>query len=82
MYNLQYKDYQFVKLFSNKVIKEIARIFKWPILSILKPDTENYILKYYNARSSVNKLDLHIDTYMPFLKVTKPIWCNLFFTRW
>ena len=67
VYNLQYKDYQFVKLFSNKLIKEIAKNFlNDPFYQFLKPDTENYILKYYNARSSVNKLDLHIDTYMPF----------------
>ena len=73
MYNLQYKDYQFVKLFSNKVIKEIAKNFlNDPFYQFLKPDTENYILKYYNARSSVNKLDLHIDT-ICLLKVTKPI---------
>ena len=67
VYNLQYKDYQFVKLFSNKVIREIAKNFlNDPFYQFLKPNVENYILKYYNARSSVNKLDLHIDTYMPF----------------
>lgn len=67
VYNLQYKDYEFIKLFDKKIIKDIAKHFlNDPYYQFLKPDKPNYILKYYNARSSVNKLDLHIDTYMPF----------------
>ena len=27
----------------------------------------NYILSYYNARSSGDKLDLHIDSHLPYL---------------
>ena len=39
VYNLQYKDYQFVKLFSNKVIKEIAKNFlNDPFYQFLKPN--------------------------------------------
>ena len=67
VYNLQYKDYEFIKIFNKKVIQDIAKYFlNDPFYQFLKPDKPNYILKYYNARSSVNKLDLHIDTYMPF----------------
>tara|TARA_Y200000002_G_scaffold383290_1_gene404914 strand:- start:2559 stop:3344 length:786 start_codon:yes stop_codon:yes gene_type:complete len=67
VYNLQYKDYEFVKIFSKTIITKIAKHFlNDPFYQFLNNDKPNYILKYYNARSSVNKLDLHIDSYMPF----------------
>jgi ectoine hydroxylase-related dioxygenase (phytanoyl-CoA dioxygenase family) len=67
VYNLQYKSHEFVKIFSKKIITDIAMFFlNDPFYQFLEPKKPNYILKYYNARSSINKLDLHIDTYMPF----------------
>ncbi len=67
VYNLQNKDYEFIKIFSNKTISSIAKYFlNDPYYQFLDTKEPNYILKYYNARSSINKLDLHIDTYMPF----------------
>lgn len=67
VYNLQYKSYDFIKIFSKKILVEIAKYFlNDPFYQLLSSDKPNYILKYYNARSSVNKLDLHIDSYMPF----------------
>ncbi len=67
VYNLQNKDYEFIKIFSHKKIIKIAKHFlNDPYYQFLDQKHPNYILKYYNARSSVNKLDLHIDTYIPF----------------
>ena len=67
VYNLQNKDYSFIKILSKKIVVSIAKYFlNDPYYQFLPDDKPNYILKYYNARSSVNKLDLHIDTYMPF----------------
>ena len=67
VYNLQYKSHEFIKIFSKKIITDIAKFFlNDPFYQFLKPKEPNYILKYYNARSSINKLDLHIDTYIPF----------------
>ena len=36
-----------------------------PYYRFLPPDTPNYILNYYNARSSGLALDLHIDSQVP-----------------
>lgn len=67
VYNLQNKDYFFIKIFSKKIIVDIAKYFlNDPYYQFLPKEKPNYILKYYNARSSINKLDLHIDSYMPF----------------
>ena len=67
VYNLQYKNFEFIKIFSKKIITDIAKFFlNDPFYQFLRPQNPNYILKYFNARSSINKLDLHIDTYMPF----------------
>jgi len=38
-----------------------------PYYRFLPQDKPNYILGYYNARSSGDKLELHIDSNMPFL---------------
>ena len=37
-----------------------------PFYRFLPPDKPNYVLQYYNARSSGQKLDLHIDSHIPF----------------
>jgi ectoine hydroxylase-related dioxygenase (phytanoyl-CoA dioxygenase family) len=67
VYNLQNKNYYFIKILSKKVIENIAKYFlNDPYYQFLPDNKPNYILKYYNARSSINKLDLHIDSYMPF----------------
>ena len=67
VYNLQNKNYSFIKILSKKIIVNIAKYFlNDPFYQFLPKNKPNYILKYYNARSSINKLDLHIDAYMPF----------------
>ncbi len=68
VYHIQNKDKKFIDLISSDVISKIAmqklndRYFRW------LPETDpNYILHYYNARSGGSHLDLHIDTFIPFL---------------
>jgi len=68
LYNLQNKDYKFIKILTNKKILKIAKYFlndeTYKFLSKEKP---NFIINYFNARSSGNKLDLHIDSWIPYL---------------
>ena len=67
LYNLQNKDYFFIKLLNNKRILKIAKYFLndnyYRFLPEQKP---NFIINYFNARSSGNKLDLHIDSWIPY----------------
>jgi hypothetical protein len=66
VYNLQNKDVAFIRILSNPAIRNILMTFlNDPYYRFLPPDKPNYILSYYNARSSGNKLDLHIDSYIP-----------------
>lgn len=66
LYNLQNKDKYFVDLISGGFIADICKEkLNDPYYRFL-PETEgNYILSYYNARSSGQPLDLHIDAYIP-----------------
>lgn len=68
IYNLQNKDVKFVKLLSSPDIVEVCKHFLqdkyFRLLSKARP---NFILNYYNARSSGSKLDLHIDSHIPYL---------------
>lgn len=68
LYNLQNKDYKFINILTNKKILKIAKYFlndeTYKFLPSKKP---NYIINYFNARSSGNKLDLHIDSWIPYL---------------
>lgn len=67
LYNLQNKDFNFIKLITSKKTLEIAKYFlNDPYYKFLPPHRPNFILKYFNARSSGSELDLHIDTCMPF----------------
>jgi ectoine hydroxylase-related dioxygenase (phytanoyl-CoA dioxygenase family) len=68
LYNLQNKDHKFIKILTNKKILKIAKYFlndeTYKFLPSKKP---NFIINYFNARSSGNKLDLHIDSWIPYL---------------
>ena len=67
VYNLQGKDKSFVELLDSPFLKSIfIPMLNDPFYRFLPPEAPNYILSYYNARSSGEKLDLHIDTYIPF----------------
>lgn len=67
VYNLQNKDTRFIELIS---LPELHRILmpklNDPYYRFLPQDVPNYYLHYYNARSSGQKLDLHIDSHVPF----------------
>lgn len=66
VYNLQNKDKAFIDLLSMPVVKSILMSkLNDPFYRFLPTDKPNYILNYYNARSSGQKLDLHIDSYVP-----------------
>lgn len=67
VYNLQNKDFNFIKLLSGKIITEIGKCFlNDKYYRFLPKDKANFILNYFNARSSGKKLDLHIDSFIPF----------------
>ena len=68
LYNLQNKDYNFIKILSDNRVVLIAKHFlNDPYYRFLKKNKPNYILNYFNARSSGKELDLHIDSWMPYL---------------
>ena len=66
IYNLQNKDIIFIKLFMDSFIRNILmKKLNDPFYRFLPEGVPNYILNYYNARSSGNALDLHIDSHVP-----------------
>lgn len=67
LYNLQNKNFAFIKLISKKKILDIAKYFlNDPYYRFIKKTKPNFNLLYYNARSSGKELPLHIDCYLPF----------------
>ena len=68
IYNLQNKDIKFINLLSSPEIKNICKYFlQDKYFRFISQKRPNYILSYYNARSSGSKLDLHIDSHIPYL---------------
>lgn len=66
IYNLQNKSKLFIDLLTLDVIKKICKaLLNDPYYRFLEDSEGNYILSYYNARSSGRELDLHIDSYIP-----------------
>ena len=67
LYNLQNIDISFIDVLMSSAITKIAsRKLNDPFYRFLPEDKPNYVLQYYNARSSGQKLDLHIDSHIPF----------------
>ncbi len=67
IYNLQNIDISFIDVLTSPTIVSIAsNKLNDPFYRFLPPDKPNYVLQYYNARSSGQKLDLHIDSHIPF----------------
>lgn len=67
VYNLVLKDKLFINLISNNEIEKILKpLLNDPYYRFLDNKLPNYILKSFNARSSGNKLDLHIDSSFPY----------------
>jgi hypothetical protein len=66
IYNLQNKDVEFVKLLSNPLVQDVLGAFlNDDYYQVQDPGISNFILNYYNARSSGKFLDLHIDSLVP-----------------
>ena len=72
VYSIYNINHCFIEVLTSSVIREIA-MYKLndEYYRFLPNNVPNYILSYYNARSSGNKLDLHIDSIIPFLSNQK-----------
>jgi len=67
LYNLQNKNIFFINLIKKSLIMKIGGYFlNDPYYKFLDSAKPNFNLLYYNARSGGKKLDLHIDSYIPF----------------
>ena len=66
VYALPCKDYEFlVPIFSEKIESILKLKLNDVYYRYLPVDQPNYYLSYYNARSSGDRLDLHIDSHIP-----------------
>jgi hypothetical protein len=66
VYHLQYKSLNFLNLLTDENLLDVLKTFlNDPYYSQIPPDQYNFLLAYYNARSSVEPLNLHIDNYIP-----------------
>ncbi len=66
IYGLQNRGKQFLDLLDQPCLTAIMMdLLNDPFYKYLPPDVPNYILGFYNARSSGLKLDLHMDTFVP-----------------
>ena len=67
IYNIQNLDISFLEVLTSSSITSIAsKKLNDPYYRYLPADKPNFVLQYYNARSSGSKLDLHIDSHIPF----------------
>ena len=67
LYNLHNLDQIFLDILVTPSVRAIAlERLNDPHYRFLPPELPNYVLQYYNARSSGERLDLHIDSYIPF----------------
>lgn len=66
VYNLQNKDKFFLDVLVDPFVRQLLMVkLNDPFYRFLPADVPNYILGYYNARTSGKSLDLHIDSYIP-----------------
>jgi ectoine hydroxylase-related dioxygenase (phytanoyl-CoA dioxygenase family) len=66
VYNLQNKDKLFIDILEDEFTKKVLiENLNDPYYRFLPESEPNYILSYFNARSSGSRLDLHIDSYLP-----------------
>ena len=66
IYNLQNLDISFVNLLREPAVVEIVKkLLNDEYYQVMDSSNPNYILNYFNARSSGKFLDLHIDSYVP-----------------
>lgn len=69
VYHLQYRDRLFLDILTDwrGGLDMLKPFLNDPFYRQLPPDDANFLLAYYNARSSVAALPLHIDNYVPTL---------------
>lgn len=69
VYHLQFKHRLFLDILSDwqSGLRILRPFLQDPYYRQLPEDTNNFLLSYYNARSSVAALPLHIDNYVPSL---------------
>jgi hypothetical protein len=73
IYNICNYDNIFIDILTTDFIRSLAmENLNDAYYRYLPEDVPNYILTYYNARSSGSALDLHIDSHIPFIS-DKPI---------
>lgn len=66
IYNLQHKDLDFLNIISeSNILNILLPYLNDPFYRQLPKNAPNFLLAYYNARSSVDRLPLHIDNYVP-----------------
>lgn len=66
VYNLQSRDKMFIDILGDAFVERICMAkLNDAYYRLIPAGTPNYILNYYNARSSGEKLDLHIDSHIP-----------------
>ena len=66
VYSLQNRERIFIDLLGVPFVRRLCMAkLNDQFYRFLPVDKPNYILSYYNARSSGGKLDLHIDSYVP-----------------
>ncbi|HEY9870825.1 MAG TPA: phytanoyl-CoA dioxygenase family protein [Candidatus Obscuribacterales bacterium] len=66
VWNLQFKNKFFLDLLVHPGLTQILKeLLNDPFYKYLPPDAPNYILNYYNARSSGEALGMHMDTFLP-----------------
>ncbi len=66
LYNLQNKHKLFIDILCDEFIKDLLiKKLNDEFYRFLPENAPNYILNYYNARSSGSALDLHIDSHIP-----------------
>lgn len=67
LYHLQFKDIWFFDLITEgNVLDVMIPFLNDEYYRLIPPHLPNFLLAYYNARSSVAALALHIDNYIPY----------------
>jgi len=72
VYSIYNINHCFIEVLTYPAIRKIAmHKLNDEYYRFLPHDVPNYILSYYNARSSGDKLEMHIDSHIPFLSDQK-----------
>ena len=79
IYNLQNKDFIYLEILCDPFVRRIMMyMLNDPYYKWLPECVPNYILQNFNARSSGNALELHIDSRIPFIR-NQPISCQVYY---